>query len=119
MNRDEEKKILTDMYSLFNDRKLSTILEAMHPDVVWPNGMEGGHVYGREGIREYWTRQWSMINPRVDPVEMIDEPDGRIRVRVHQFVKDLDQNVLQDVLIDHIYSFREGQVINMEIREIP
>jgi hypothetical protein len=118
MNKEEEKKLLATVYGLFNDRKLSTILEAMHPNVVWPNGMEGGYVYGRKGIRDYWTRQWSMINPHVDPVNMVDEPDGKIRVRVHQCVKDLNDNVLVDQLVDHLYSFKDELVIGMEIQDV-
>ena len=42
----------------------------MQPNVEWPNGMEGDTVYGRDGVRDYWMRQWSMINPHVDPVKI-------------------------------------------------
>ena len=28
----------------------------MRPDVKWANGLEGGFVYGRNAVREYWTR---------------------------------------------------------------
>lgn len=39
----------------------------MHPDVASANGMEGGHVYGHEAVRDYWTRQWKLIDPQVEP----------------------------------------------------
>ena len=39
----------------------------MHPDVIWPNGMEGGTVVGHAAARAYWTRQWGLIDPRVEP----------------------------------------------------
>ena len=29
---------------LFNGRDIESVLAAMHPEVVWANGMEGGHV---------------------------------------------------------------------------
>ena len=118
MNNDEKKNLLTTIYGLFNERKLAAVLEAMHPEVIWPNGMEGGFVYGRKGIRDYWTRQWSMINPHVDPVNMVIEPDGKIRVRVHQRVKDLNDNILADTMVDHLYSFKDELVIGMEIQEV-
>ena len=33
-----------------------------------PNGMDGGHVLWPEAVREYWTRQWAMVSPHVEPV---------------------------------------------------
>jgi nuclear transport factor 2 (NTF2) superfamily protein len=36
------------------------VLDALTDDVTWANGMEGGYVRGREGVREYRTRQWAI-----------------------------------------------------------
>jgi hypothetical protein len=41
-------EFLTRVYALFNSREIESVLAAMHPYVVWANGMEGGHVHGRE-----------------------------------------------------------------------
>ena len=30
--------------------------------------MDGGYVHGPEAVREYWTRQWTMVSPQVEPV---------------------------------------------------
>jgi hypothetical protein len=89
----------------------------MHPDVEWPNGMEGGWVYGREGIRAYWTRQWSMIDPHVEPTHFESSDDGRIIVHVHQVVRDLDGTVLRDSTVQHVYSIDRGLIQRMEIRD--
>ena len=56
------------MYAAFNERDIDGVLDAMTPDVDWPNGWEGGRVLGREAVRDYWSRQWAQIDPRVDPV---------------------------------------------------
>ena len=37
------------------------MLAVLADDVVWANGMDGGHVHGREAVREYWIRQWVMV----------------------------------------------------------
>ena len=60
--------LLKHLYDRFNARDIDAVLASLHPDVVWANGMEGGHVHRHDGIREYWTRQWSMFDPRVDPI---------------------------------------------------
>ncbi len=51
------------MYDHFNARDIDGVLAALTDDVVWANGMEGGHVNGRE----YWTRQWAMVSPLSSP----------------------------------------------------
>jgi len=106
--------LLTTMYRAFNARNLDEILPVLHPEVDWPNGMEGGRVFGREGVREYWTRQWKMIDPHVEPVGF-EDVDGRTAVNVHQTVRDLSGNVLADQMVRHVYEIRDGLVVSMEI----
>ena len=50
-NRDVE--LLGQLYRRFNARDLQAVLKMLHPDVIWANGMEGGHVHGHEGVRNY------------------------------------------------------------------
>ncbi len=85
--------LLKRAYDTFNRRDIDGALKTMTPDVEWPNGMEGGTVHGHEGVRAYWTRQWGMINPHVDPVTFSDESDGRVTIGVHQVVRDLTGKV--------------------------
>ena len=64
-------------------------------DVMWANAMDGGYVRGYEGIIKYWTRQWSMVDPHVEPVDFKILDDVAISVGVIQTIHDLDGNVLQ------------------------
>jgi hypothetical protein len=110
-------ELLKRAYATFNARDLDGALATMHPDVVWPNGMEGGVVHGHDGVRAYWTRQWGMINPHVDPVSFTPDESGRIAVSVHQVVHDLSGNVLLDRMVEHVYSLKDGLIQSMDIRE--
>ena len=105
------------LYSAFNARDIETCLAGMQPNVEWPNGMEGGTVCGRDGVRDYWTRQWSMINPHVDPVKIETDGYGRVIVDVHQIVRELDGKVLLDRTVEHVYALENGLVRSMEIRD--
>ncbi|MFL6451300.1 MAG: hypothetical protein ACJ746_27020 [Bryobacteraceae bacterium] len=58
------------------------VLVAMHHDVIWANGMDGGHVHGRDEVRCYWTRQWALVDPGVAPVEFSRGKDRDIVVDV-------------------------------------
>ncbi len=110
-----EIELLRRIYVEFNRREIDAVLAAMHADVDWPNGMEGGRVYGHQAVREYWTRQFQMLDPHVEPVEFRTAADGRIIVEVHQVVHDLSGNLLVDQQIQHVYLIENGLIRSMEI----
>jgi nuclear transport factor 2 (NTF2) superfamily protein len=111
-----EAELLKLLYDRFNARDMENVLTAMDEDVIWANGMEGGHVRGRDGVRGYWTRQWAMIDPHVEPVEFSIGSDGKIVVEVHQIVRDLKGNVLADQMVGHIFQIENGLVRQFDIR---
>jgi hypothetical protein len=102
-------------YAAFNARDIDTALSTMHPAVQWPKAFEGGYVSGYEEIRKYWTRQWTEINPHVDPVGFHERPNGTIEITVHQLVKDLQDKVLFDGTVKHIYTLENGLLRRMDI----
>lgn len=102
-------------YAAFNERDIDTALSTMHPDVQWPKAFEGGYVTGHDAIREYWTRQWTEINPRVDPVGFNERQDGTLEIIVHQVVKDLQGNVTFDGNVKHVYTLQNGLLRRMNI----
>jgi SnoaL-like domain len=110
-----DQELLIAAYREFNARHIDAVLALMHRAVVWPNGMEGGYVHGHDGVRAYWTRQWGMIDPHVEPLSMEKDEKGRTVVEVHQVVRDLNGNMLLDKIVHHAYSIRDGLIERMEI----
>jgi nuclear transport factor 2 (NTF2) superfamily protein len=113
----ETLAMFTQLYEDFNARHADMVLAQMSQDVHWPNGWEGGYVEGREAVKEYWTRQWAEIDPRVTPVELKLGAGGRIDVTVHQLVKDHAGSVLSDSTVHHVYQLDQGVITRMEIQE--
>ena len=111
----DDTELLTRCYQAFNARDIDTVLALMHPDVVWPNGMEGGYVHGHDAVRDYWRRQWGMIDPHVEPTGFATDQEGHTVVTVHQVVRDLDGAMLADRMVEHIYTIEQGLVRGMEI----
>jgi hypothetical protein len=107
-------KFLIILYAAFNARDLDRCLAGMQPDVIWANGMDGGNVHGHEGVRDYWTRQWKLVNPHVDPQKFEDE-GNRVRVDVHQVVRALDGTLIVDQMVKHVFTFDDGLVKVFEI----
>lgn len=111
-----DEQLIARAYAAFNARDIDGALGTMHPDVAWPNGMEGGTVHGHGAVRDYWTRQWSLIDPRVEPRHFETDPAGRIVVDVHQVVRDRAGTVVKDELVQHVYRIEAGLIRSMEIR---
>ena len=114
----DDVDLLRRVYALFNGRDIESVLAAMHPEVVWANGMEGGHVHGRDEVRSYWKRQWAIIDPHVEPVEISPNGRGEVAVEVHQVVRDLDGNLLADRLVTHVFQIRDGLIQRFDIRDV-
>lgn len=111
-----QQELLTKAYAAFNARDIHAVLAVMHPDVQWANGMEGGYVYGHDAVRQYWLRQWSMIDPHVKPERFCLNDDEQVVVDVHQIVHDLDGNLMLDQMVQHIYTIRDDLIQKMEIQ---
>ena len=111
----EYEDLIKKAYSAFNARDIDTALSTMHPDVQWPKAFEGGYATGHDEIREYWKRQWTEINPNVQPVEFNERQDGTLEITVHQKVKDLQDNTIFDGTVKHIYTLQDGLLRRMDI----
>ena len=105
------------MYAAFNARDIDAVLGLMTADVDWPNAWEGGRVRGQDGVRDYWTRQWSAIDPTVEPVAFSARPDGCIAVEVAQVVRDLEGTLLSEGRVVHLYVLRGELVARMDVEE--
>ena len=110
-------ELLIGAYRDFNARNIEGVLASMHPDVEWPNGMEGGFVYGHEGVREYWTRQWGIVDPHVEPVSIQEDGAGMYVVEAHQVVHDRAGKLLLDRTVRHLYRIEDGLIVRMDIEE--
>jgi hypothetical protein len=109
------EELIRKAYSAFNARDIDTVLSTMHTKVKWPKAFDGGYVSGHNEIREYWTKQWIEINPKVEPLALKERQDGTLEVSVHQTVKDLQGNNIFDGMVKHIYRLQDGLLRQMDI----
>lgn len=107
--------VIKKAYTAFNERNIDNALSTMQPAVQWSKAWEGGYISGHNEIKEYWTRQWTEINPKVAPVGFDERENGSLEVKVHQNVKDLQGNLMFDGIVKHIYTFQDGLINTMDI----
>ncbi|MBP2447580.1 nuclear transport factor 2 family protein [Rhizobium leguminosarum] len=112
------------IYASFNARDIDTVLAVLSDDVVWANGMDGGHIHGREAVRDYWTRQSAVISPHVEPVAFEKTEDGAVAVEVIQSIFDLDGRPLEgqthglrDKTVTHIFRTENDKIIRFDIQD--
>ena len=117
-------EVLKRIYDRFNERDIDGVLAVLANDVVWANGMDGGHIHGLEAVKNYWTQQWTMVSPHVEPVRFTEAADGSIVVEVKQVIRDLEGKPLQDQThglkdktVGHVFRMREGKIIRFDIRD--
>jgi ketosteroid isomerase-like protein len=119
-------KLIERLYDRFNARDIDGVLIALADDVAWANGMDGGHVHGHEALRDYWTRQWSVVSPHVEPVAFHETDDGVVSVEVIQSVFDLDgqplkgqTHGLKDKTVMHVFRVDGGKVVRFDVGDTP
>lgn len=110
-------QVIKEIYDRFNARDIDGVLIALTSDVAWANAMDGGHVHGHEALREYWTRQWSMVSPQVEPIAFQQTENDTILVEVIQSVFDLNgqpltgqTHGLKDKTVMHVFQMDNGKV---------
>ena len=113
----DTQTLIAQAYSAFNRRDIDAVLAFMSDNVSWPRASESGRAVGREEIRAYWTRQWREFDPHVEPIEVIDDEQGKTHVRVRQLVKNLNGDVLSDREVWHVYTIANGLIERMDIGE--
>jgi ribosomal protein S18 acetylase RimI-like enzyme len=111
------ERLLRRAYEAFNARDIDGVLAAMHADVDWPNGMEGGRLHGHQEVREYWRRQFDLIDSRVAPRGIEHRPDGQVVVTVLQVVRDRAGQVSSEDTVEHWYVLSEGLIERMDIHD--
>jgi ketosteroid isomerase-like protein len=119
---DDDITVVEGLYDRFNARDIDGVLRQLTVDVAWANGMDGGHVHGHDGVREYWTHQWSVISPHVQPVGFRRSADGAVVAEVVQTIRDLEGRPLEgqahglkDKTVGHVFRLRDGKVERFDI----
>ena len=112
------RELLQYVYNSFNARDIDAALEVIHPQADWANALEGGLVQGHSGIREYWSRQWSYMDPHVKPVNFETDEEGKFVVDANQIIRDLKGNIVSIKDVQHVFQIEDGVIRNMRIRPV-
>ena len=115
----EREAMITTLYYAFNARDVDTLLGTMHREITWPNGIEGGTVWGRDAVREYWERLWLMLDPKVRAMGFTHDADSdTVTVAVSQGdAQHPPARCKLERVLHHVFSFTDGRIARLEIRD--
>ena len=102
------------VYQNFNNRNIDLVINQMTDDVQWANGMDGGYVYGHDGVRAYWTKQFEVVSSNVTPLE-INKENAIVKIKVQQVVHDVNGNLLSDDIVHHYFTLKNGKIVRFDI----
>ena len=114
-NMSSNQQFLQNLYEAFNKREIETIISLMQPDVKWANGMEGGFVYGRDAVREYWLKQFETMRSQLKPLEYETDENNRNVVTVRIVIRDLEGDLLLEKTVQQIFTIENGLISLFEI----
>jgi hypothetical protein len=110
--------LLKKAYYALNTRDIDAALATMHPNVIWQNSMEERLVEGHSSLREYWTKQWEMVDPDVEPVSIIYDKCGKATANVHQVIRDLNENIIKDEIVQHICLIEDDLIKHVQVEKL-
>jgi hypothetical protein len=112
-----ESASLAQLYEAFNAHDIDAAPGVMHPDVIWPNGWEGGYVVGHEAVRDYWTRQWAEIIRQQLQRNSRRSRTARSECWFTYAPSTVTERLFRENMATHTYAFDSGRIRSMEIGE--
>ena len=111
-----EHALIRNMYEAYNACDLPRLAAFMSRDVDWPDG--AARLHGLQAVEDYWSRLWARAHVHDEVVGVADVGPARTAVRISQVVRDLDGKVVSTGAFEHTYTFRDGLVLRMDLREL-
>jgi ketosteroid isomerase-like protein len=103
------------LYAAFNAKDIDAVLARMQPDVDWPDMLENRRLIGHDAVRAYWLRQFELIDPAVEPRDVVERNGTELVVEVHQVVRNRQGDILSDQVVHHLYTLRNGLIAAMDV----
>ena len=115
---ENDTALIKQLYEDFNARKVDSILAKLTEDVMWANGMDGGYIHGHKDLRNYWERQWSVLNPQIKPVSFKKTEEDSIFADVLFSGQPMEGQMqeFKDMPAGHIFHVKDGLVSRFDIQ---
>ena len=107
--------LLVEVYAAFNARDLDGLGRAFHPEVEWPDLLEGGELHGRQTVVDYFRRQFALMQPEAEIIDITPVGENQAIVRVQYAVRDAQGGLWSDTQARLRFTFEDGLIRRMAV----
>ena len=116
---DARKAILTRFYKALDQRDVEGIAATLHPDVDFPDQIDGGRRRGIAALHDYWTNAFTMIRANSTPTAFKATGADAMQVTVHHHVSSLAGRLWFEGPVEYRFEFRDGLIVRMDQVDAP
>jgi len=109
------RALLAQIYDAFNARDLEAMGRAFHPAVEWPDLLEGGALHGRQTVVDYFRRQFALMQPEAEIIDITLVGEDKAIVHVQYEVRDAQGGLWSDTQARLRFTFEDGLIRRMAI----
>lgn len=109
------RRLLAEVYDAFNARDLDGLGRAFHPEVEWPDLLEGGALHGRQTVVDYFRRQFALMRPEAEIIDITPVGKDQAIVHVQYVVRDAQGGLWSDTQARLRFTFEDGLIRRMAI----
>lgn len=115
----DKKALLISLYDAISRQDVDGVLSLMHPDVDWPDTLDGGRIHGLAAMRDYWTRQFALIRVSTALIDYVENADGTIATRVTYTRFAADGRLWDDQVAGNIFRFEGDRILRGDWTDPP
>lgn len=111
---DARRSLLLRFYKALDSKDVEGVAAVLHPDVDFPDQLNGGRLTGAAAVRDYFAGAFDLINSENAVSEFRSGPDGTMEARVHHHVTSLEGRLWHDGPVDYRFTFRDGLIARVD-----
>lgn len=111
---DARRTLLLRFYKALDSKDVEGVAAVLHPDVDFPDQIDGGRRTGAPAVLDYFANAFALINSDNTPTAFHGRPDGTMEVRVHHHVTSLEGALWHDGPADYRFTFRDGLIARVD-----
>lgn len=111
---DARRALLLRFYKALDAKDVDAVMALLHPDVNFPDQLDGTRLQGTAAVRAYYERAFGLISAESTPTAFHPRRDGSLEVRVHHHVTSLAGGLWHDGPVDYSFQFRDGLISRLD-----
>ena len=109
------RRLLVQVYDAFNVGDLEGLGRTFHAEVEWPDLLEGGTLHGRGTVVDYFRRQFALMQPDAQIIDITLVGAEQAIVHVQYSVRDAQGGLWSDTQARLRFTFQDGLIRRMTV----